>query len=234
LILHKGTKSHFVAERPDGSKLEITLNLPGKHNILNAMAAIAVASELKISDRAIQKALEQFAGIGRRFQIYGDFTLNNGGSVTLVDDYGHHPREIAATLQAGRQSWPERRFVMVYQPHRYTRTRDLFQDFCDILSTCDALVLLDIYSAGESPIPGADGMSLVEAIKNRNKINPIFVNQHSELPTVLQSVLRDGDVLLMQGAGNIGMLASQLAQSGLRTTISQTVLPSLPSETQKC
>jgi UDP-N-acetylmuramate--alanine ligase len=223
LILHRGTQSHFIAERPDGSKLEITLNLPGKHNILNAMAAIAVVSELKISDRAIQKALEQFAGIGRRFQIYGDFALENGGSVTLVDDYGHHPREIAATLQAGRQSWPERRFVMVYQPHRYTRTRDLFNDFCEILSTCDVLLLLDIYSAGETPIEGADAASLVQAIQNRNKVNPIFVSQHKDLPDILQSVLRDGDVLLMQGAGNIGMLASQLAQSGLRVSIPHTL-----------
>jgi UDP-N-acetylmuramate--alanine ligase len=222
LILHKGTKSHFVAERPNGNRLEVTLNLPGKHNVLNAMAAIAIASELNISDRAIQKALEQFGGIGRRFQIYGDFTLENGGNITLVDDYGHHPREIAATLQAGRQSWPERRFVMVYQPHRYTRTRDLFNDFCDVLSTCDALVLLDVYSAGEACIEGADGASLVKAIKNRGKMDPIFVNQHQDLAAILQKVLRDGDVLLMQGAGNIGMLASNLAQSGLRIAIPQT------------
>ena len=230
LILHKGTKSHFVAERPDGRKLEVTLNLPGKHNILNAMAAIAIASELKISDRAIQKALEQFAGIGRRFQIYGDFALENGGNVTLVDDYGHHPREITATLQAGRQSWPERRFVMVYQPHRYTRTHDLFNDFCDVLSTCDALVLLDVYSAGETFIEGADSTSLVEAIRNRYKLNPIFVKQHADLAPTLQNILRDGDVLLMQGAGNIGMLASQLAQSGLRASGSQPILQTITNE----
>lgn len=222
-ILHKGTKSHFVAERPDGSRLEVTLNLPGKHNVLNAMAAIAIASELKISDRAIQRALETFGGIGRRFQIYGDFVLNNGGNITLVDDYGHHPREIAATLQAGRQSWPERRFVMVYQPHRYTRTRDLFNDFCEVLSTCDALVLLDVYSAGESVIEGADGAALTKAIQDRGKVNPVFVNQHQDLATILQNVLRDGDVLLMQGAGNIGALASHLAQSGLRVAIPQPI-----------
>jgi UDP-N-acetylmuramate--alanine ligase len=221
LILHKGTKSHFVAERPDGSRLEVTLNLPGRHNVLNAMAAIAIASELKISDRAIQRALDNFGGIGRRFQIYGDFVLQNGGSVTLVDDYGHHPREIAATLQAGRQSWPERRFVMVYQPHRYTRTRDLFNDFCDVLSTPDALLLLDVYSAGEARIEGADGVALTEAIRARGKVMPVFVNQHQELPAILQTVLRDGDVLLMQGAGNIGMLAAQLAQSGLQVSVPQ-------------
>lgn len=136
LLLQKGTQTHFVAERPSGlPKLEITLNLPGKHNVLNAMAAIAVATELKVSDHAIQSALERFSGIGRRFQIYGQFPLEKGGAVTLIDDYGHHPREIAATIQAARQSWPNRRFVMVYQPHRYTRTRDLFHDFCQILST---------------------------------------------------------------------------------------------------
>jgi UDP-N-acetylmuramate--alanine ligase len=222
LILHKGTKSHFVAERPDGSKLEITLNLPGKHNVLNAMAAIAVASELKISDRAIQKALENFGGIGRRFQIYGDYVLPNGGKVTLVDDYGHHPREIAATLQAGRQSWPERRFVMVYQPHRYTRTRDLFNDFCDVLSTSDVLVLLDVYSAGEQKIEGADSAALTQSICQKSKLQPVLVSQHHDLPIVLQEILRDGDVLLMQGAGNIGMLASNLAQSGLRIAVPQT------------
>jgi len=223
LILYKGTKSHFVAERPDGNRLEVTLNLPGKHNVLNAMAAIAIASELNISDRAIQKALENFGGISRRFQIYGDFALENGGNVTLVDDYGHHPREIAATLQAGRQSWPERRFVMVYQPHRYTRTRDLFNDFCEVLSTCDALVLLDVYSAGESYIEGADASALTKAIQSRGKVDPIFVHQHHDLALILQKVLRDGDVLLMQGAGNIGVLASNLAQSRLRMAISQMI-----------
>ena len=230
LILHKGTKSHFVAERPDGRKLEVTLNLPGKHNILNAMAAIAIASELKISDSAIQRALEQFSGIGRRFQIYGDFILENGGNITLVDDYGHHPREIAATLQAGRQSWPERRFVMVYQPHRYTRTHDLFNDFCDVLATCDALVLLDVYSAGETPIEGADSKALVEAIQKKHALSPVFVKQHQDLASTLQSILRDGDVLLMQGAGNIGMLASQLAQSGLRVSGTQSFLKTATSE----
>lgn len=216
LILQKGTRTHFVAERPQGNKLEITLNLPGIHNVLNALAAIAVATELKVSDQAIQRALESFAGIGRRFQICGQLALKQGGSATLIDDYGHHPREIAATLQAARQSWPEKRIVMVYQPHRYTRTRDLFDDFCSVLSTPDALVLLDVYSAGEAVIPGADSEALTQAIKENGKIFAIHVKRHAELAFKLQEVLRDGDILLMQGAGNIGALAAQLAAEGLQ------------------
>lgn len=216
LLLQKGPRTHFVAERKGGQpKLEITLNLPGKHNVLNAMAAIAVATELKISDQAIQRALQNFSGIGRRFQIYGEYRLKKGGTVTLIDDYGHHPREIAATIQAARASFPNQRFVMVYQPHRYTRTRDLFADFCQILSTPDVLILLDVYAAGETPIEGADGLSLANAIQDKGQLIPHFVKDHAELPTVLQDVLRDGDVLLMQGAGNIGMLASNLATSNL-------------------
>lgn len=218
LVLQSGTKMHFVVERPDLNKLEITLNLPGKHNVLNALAAIAVASELKISDRAIQKALESFSGIGRRFQIYGDFPLQKGGSVTLIDDYGHHPREIAATIQAARQSWPDRRFVMVYQPHRYTRTRDLFGDFCQVLSGPDKLILLDVYSAGEPYIEGADSASLTKIIGQQGT-SPILVKEHQDLAAILQNALSDGDVLLMQGAGNIGMLASHLASTHLRESI---------------
>lgn len=218
LLLQKGTKTHFVAERPQG-KLEVTLNLPGKHNVLNAMAAIAVATELKISDQAIQRALENFSGIGRRFQIYGNFPLQKHGSITLIDDYGHHPREIAATIQAARQSWPERRFVMVYQPHRYTRTRDLFKEFSQVLSNPDVLVLLDVYSAGEAFIEGADGMALCQAIKEQGQTQPIFVEQHAALAEVLQNILQDGDILLMQGAGNIGMIASHLAATNLQESV---------------
>lgn len=219
LILQTGTKTHFVVERPQRSNLEITLNLPGKHNVLNALAAIAVATELKISDHAIQRALASFAGIGRRFQIYGNYQLEKGGQVTLVDDYGHHPREIAVTLEAARQSWPENRIVMVYQPHRYTRTRDLFTDFCDVLPKADVLLLLDVYSAGESPISGADSASLTQAIAERGEIKPILVQQHEMLSSILQEVLRDGDILLMQGAGNIGALAGQLAATELRMSV---------------
>jgi UDP-N-acetylmuramate--alanine ligase len=227
-ITHNGIKTSFVAERPNGmSPLKITLNLPGKHNVLNALSTIAIATELKISDQAIQRALENFAGIGRRFQVCGDFELKKGGSVTLIDDYGHHPREIMATLDGARKSWPERRIVMVYQPHRYTRTRDLFDDFSDVLSKPDALVLLDIYAAGEQPIPGAEGKTLAKAIQDRGLIEPIFVEQHQQVAEVLQNILKDGDVLLMQGAGNIGAIASHLAATQLRESVPQMI----PTET---
>lgn len=212
-----GMQTKFVVERPNNqAPLSVTLNLPGRHNVLNALAAIAVATELKVPDRAILDALEHFAGIGRRFQVYGDFALTNGGKVTLVDDYGHHPREIAATLQAARESWPDRRVVMVYQPHRYTRTRDLFKDFCHVLSMPDKLMLLDVYSAGEPFIQGADGATLAKAIKQQGQIDPIFVEQHDNLPTLFANELQDGDVLLMQGAGNIGAIAAKLAATELK------------------
>jgi UDP-N-acetylmuramate--alanine ligase len=212
-----GMRTQFVVERPKGqAPLPITLNLPGRHNVLNALAAIAVATELKVQDRAIADALENFAGIGRRFQVYGDFALEHGGQITLVDDYGHHPREIDATLQAARESWPNRRLVMVYQPHRYTRTRDLFGDFCNVLSKPDKLMLLDVYPAGEEYIQGADGVSLANEIKKRGQTQPIFVEHHDRLPSLFVQELHDGDVLLMQGAGNIGGLAAKLAASKLK------------------
>nr|WP_148340319.1 UDP-N-acetylmuramate--L-alanine ligase [Aquicella siphonis] len=212
-----GMRTQFVVQRPKGqSPLPVTLNLPGRHNVLNALAAIAVASELKVQDRAIIEALENFAGIGRRFQVYGDFILDKGGQITLVDDYGHHPREIDATLQAARESWPDRRLVMVYQPHRYTRTRDLFGDFCNVLSKPDKLMLLDVYPAGEEYIQGADGASLVREIKKRGQLDPIFVERHESLPSLFEKELKDGDVLLMQGAGNIGGLAARLAATSLK------------------
>lgn len=215
-----GMQTKFVVERPKGqTPLSITLNLPGRHNVLNALAAIAVASELKVQDKAIIDALQHFAGIGRRFQVYGEFALPQGGQVTLVDDYGHHPREIAATLQAARESWPSRRLVMVYQPHRYTRTRDLFGDFCKVLSMPDKLMLLDVYSAGEEFIKGADGLTLADAIKKQGQIEPIFVEKHDSLPSLFAKELRDGDVLLMQGAGNIGALAARLAATELKEAV---------------
>lgn len=222
-ISYNGTQCSFVVERPNGNPLKITLNLPGRHNILNSLAAIAVATELKISDQAIQKALENFAGIGRRFQISKDLDLKSGGSVTLIDDYGHHPREIAVTLQAVRQSWPERRLVMVFQPHRYTRTHDLFDDFRDVLSQPDALILLDVYSAGEKPIEHADSPALVQAIRKHSELVPTYVDQHKNLAPVLQEILRDGDILLMQGAGNIGALASHLVATELRESVPQAI-----------
>lgn len=215
-----GMQTKFVVERPKGhAPLAVTLNLPGRHNVLNALAAIAVATQLKIQDNAIAEALLHFGGIGRRFQIYGDYALAKGGKITLVDDYGHHPREIAATLQAARESWPDRRLVMVYQPHRYTRTRDLFADFCQVLSLPDKLMLLDVYSAGEEFIKGADGASLASEIKKRGQLDPIFVDQHHTLPSLFERELKDGDVLLMQGAGNIGALAARLAATELKEAV---------------
>lgn len=216
---HSGMQTQFVVQRPKGlAPLPVTLNLPGRHNVLNALAAIAVATELRVQDNLISEALVHFAGIGRRFQIYGDYPVANGGKVTLVDDYGHHPREIAATLQAARESWPDRRLVMVYQPHRYTRTRDLFRDFCDVLATPDKLFLLDVYSAGETFIEGADSKSLLQEINHVGKSAQLIPDQ-AGLPTMLQSELRDGDVLLMQGAGNIGSLSACLAASELKQAV---------------
>ncbi len=220
-----GMRTRFVVERPKGqSPLPITLNLPGRHNVLNALAAIAVASELKVQESAIIEALERFAGIGRRFQLYGDYELPHGGCVTLVDDYGHHPREIAATIQAARETWPERRLVMVYQPHRYTRTRDLFCDFSDVLSQPDLLFLLDVYAAGETPIPGADSKTLAKEIEKHTQRAPLFVQNHEVIPDLFAKTLKDGDVILMQGAGNIGGLAAQLAATGLREAVKSVVI----------
>lgn len=213
-----GVQTQFTVHRQKGlHPLTVTLNLPGKHNVLNALAAIAVASELKVQDHAITQALERFAGIGRRFQVYGDFALANGGVVTLVDDYGHHPREIAATIQAAREAYGNRRLVMLYQPHRYTRTRDLFQDFCDVLSLPDKLLLLDVYSAGEALIPGAEGSALAKGIAQLGQVEPVFIDNHQRIPAILAHELQAGDVLLTQGAGNIGSIAAQLAASKLDT-----------------
>lgn len=215
--VQSGMQTKFVVERPKGqAPLSVTLNLPGRHNVLNALAAIAVASELKVPDQAIIDALVHFAGIGRRFQVYGEFALDDGKKVTLVDDYGHHPREIAATLQAARESWPDRRLVMVYQPHRYTRTRDLFADFCTVLAKPDKLMLLDVYSAGEDFIEGADSLTLASGIKKHSQSEPIFVEKHDGLPALFANELQDGDVILMQGAGNIGAIAARLAATELK------------------
>lgn len=215
-----GLQTQFIVERGKSqAPLEITLNSPGRHNVLNALAAVAVASELKIQDHIIVDALQHFAGIGRRFQVYGEFALPRGGQVTLVDDYGHHPREIAATLQAARESWPNRRLVMIYQPHRYTRTRDLFTDFCQVLSLPDKLLLLDVYSAGEEYIAGADGKSLAAAIDKSSQKPTIFVDRHESLPTLIANEVKDGDVLIMQGAGNIGGIAAKLAATELKEAI---------------
>jgi UDP-N-acetylmuramate--alanine ligase len=185
--------------------------MPGWHNMLNSLAAIAVATRLAVSDDAIVKSLGAFKGVGRRFQIQGDIAVE-GGKLTLVDDYGHHPREIAATLEALRQAWPDRRSVIIFQPHRYTRTRDLFEDFVQILSTVDVLILMDVYPAGEAVISGADGRALSRAIRMRGQVDPVFVDVWQELPKILAGIVRPDDVILTMGAGNVGQIATQLPE----------------------
>lgn len=203
-------KCRFEALRPGKPPLEIHLNLPGKHNALNALAAIAVCSEEEIGDEAIQRGLANFQGVGRRFQILGEFIPANK-KVLMIDDYGHHPREVQVVLEAIRAGWSERRLVMVFQPHRYTRTKALFEDFAAVLSSVDVLVLLEVYSAGETPIPGADSRMLAGSIRSRGRVDPVFVPDKNQLYEVLSGILHDNDVLLMQGAGDIGALAQELA-----------------------
>ncbi len=209
-LRQSGSQTRFRVGRSDQADwLDITLNLPGEHNVLNALAAIAVAHEIGVEDAAIQQALENFQGIGRRFQIYGEYRIP-AGTVLHIDDYGHHPREVAATIEAIRQGWPGRRLVVAFQPHRYSRTRDLFEDFTRVLSDVDGLVLLEVYPAGEAPVPGADSRSLARAIRTRGQVEPVFVEDIAELPATLQGVLQDGDILLTLGAGSIGAAAGQL------------------------
>lgn len=208
-----GVKCCFDIQGPD-LRISIELNLPGRHNALNATAAVVVAVHMGVKPDAIQAALQRFAGVGRRFQMYGEFNTKNG-QVILIDDYGHHPREVSATLAAVRNAWPERRLVMVYQPHRYSRTKALFNDFVDVLQGSDVLVLLDVYPAGEQVINGADGQALYKAICDQGQMQSIFVEKIDDLPKVLKSVLQDGDILLTLGAGNIGSMASKLAGNNL-------------------
>lgn len=207
-----GLQSRFRVLRPGGlSALQVTLNMPGRHNVLNALAAIAVTTDEAIDDAAICRALEKFEGVGRRFQVLGELPIE-GGSVTLVDDYGHHPREVQAVVSAIQEGWPGRRLVMVYQPHRYTRTRDLYEDFVQVLQSPDQLLLLDVYAAGEEVIPGADSRSLCRSLRQRGK-EPIFVESDADIAEALKLVLQPGDLLLTQGAGNITTLAHKLRQN---------------------
>ena len=209
-ICQEGLKTHFtVHAEAIEAPLRVTLNLPGRHNVLNALAAISVAVELNIDSDSIQRALEKFAGIGRRFQTRGD-CLIDGKRVMLVDDYGHHPSEVAATLQAVRDGWPGRRLVLAFQPHRYTRTQEQFDDFVKVLSKVDLLVLSEVYAAGEEPIQGACGRDLSRAIRTRGQIDPIFVDPIEELPALLKGVLKEGDIVLTLGAGSIGAVAAEL------------------------
>ncbi len=208
-VRYAGTKSYFNVERTDKTSLDVTLNMPGEHNIQNALAAIAIATELGVSDEHILSGLDKFQGVGRRFQCYGEIKMPQG-SVMLVDDYGHHPTEMEATMKAVRSAWPDRRMVVMFQPHRYTRTRDLFEDFTQVLSDPDVLILLDIYSANEEPIVGSDGRALAGAIRNRGNVDPIFVANTDDITEVLQNQLKDGDVLLTLGAGSVGTISAGL------------------------
>lgn len=209
-------QSEFEVVRPGHDKpLAIRLNIPGIHNVLNATAVVAVATDEGLDDQAIQDGLAQFQGVGRRFQVYGEFAVGEG-SAMLVDDYGHHPREVAAVIKAVRDGWPGRRLVMVYQPHRYTRTRDLYEDFVDVLSTVDALVMLEVYSAGEEPVPGADSRHLCRSIRARGLVEPIFVETIEGVPAVIRDLVKAGDIVITQGAGNVGALSPELARRELR------------------
>ena len=205
---------HYDLCLPDGSCTPVVLALPGRHNVLNSLAAAAIGWQLGIAPNTIAAALEKFEGIGRRFNQLAELTLENGGTVTVVDDYGHHPKELAAVFDAARGGWPERRLVVAFQPHRYSRTRDQFDDFAAVLSEVDALVLTEVYPAGEAPIAGADGKSLARAIRTRGRIDPVLVGSPADLRTVLPDVLRDGDLLLLMGAGDIGAAAQQIATEG--------------------
>jgi UDP-N-acetylmuramate--alanine ligase len=190
--------------------LDVMLNLPGEHNVLNALAVIAVGREVGAPDEAIAKGLAEFSGVGRRFQRYGDVSLGSGGQFTVVDDYGHHPAEMAATLAAARGAFPGRRIVLAFQPHRYTRTRDLFEDFVRVLSTVDELVLADVYPAGEAPIVAADGRALARAIRVGGRVEPLFVETVAEMRDAVLSRVRDGDVVVTMGAGSIANLAPEI------------------------
>src|SRR3977135_3984387 len=213
-----GDRMRFAAKREGASTLEITLNLPGRHNVQNALAAIAVATELGVPDAAIRKALAEFRGVGRRFQRYGEISFApNGrpaGSFTLVDDYGHHPVEMRATLDAARGAFPGRRIVLAFQPHRYTRTRDLFEDFVKALSGVDALLLAEVYPAGETPIVAADGRSLARAIRVAGKTEPVFIENIADMPDAIRKLARAGDVVLTMGAGSIGSVPGALLKGG--------------------
>jgi len=208
-VVRDGLQSRYEALRPGREPLAVTINLPGRHNVLNSLAAVAVATELEIADSAIQKALLNFQGIDRRLQQLGEIQWA-GGRAALVDDYGHHPTEVAATLDAVRQGWPSRRLVLAFQPHRYTRTRDLLDDFGRVLGDCDVLLVTEVYGAGEAPIAGADGRAICRAVRSRGLMEPVFVERVDELAESLRGVLRDGDVVLTMGAGNIGAVSHEL------------------------
>jgi UDP-N-acetylmuramate--alanine ligase len=206
-----GTQTRFEVHFRDRDPLPVTLNLPGRHNVANALAAIAIARELEVPDAAIAGALARFEGIGRRLQNYGEVKTARG-TVLVLDDYGHHPREIRATLAEVREGWPDRRLVVAFQPHRYTRTHDLFEDFSEVLAEVDVLLLTEVYPAGEQPIQGADARTLARSIRNRGKVEPVFVAASEDLPAALAAVVEEGDLVLTLGAGDIGSVAASLPE----------------------
>ena len=211
-----GGQMHFTVQRRNGvvlSDLDVVLNLPGRHNVLNALSAIAVAVELNVPDAAVQKALAEFKGVGRRFQRYGEVRARDGGFFTLIDDYGHHPVEMAATLAAARGAFPERRLVLAFQPHRYTRTRDCFEDFIKVIALADAVLLAEVYAAGEAPIVAADGRSLARALRVAGRIEPVFVDNIADMPQSILDNARAGDVVLCMGAGSIGAVPGKVVES---------------------
>jgi UDP-N-acetylmuramate--alanine ligase len=208
-----GGQMHFTVQRRNGvtlPDLPIVLNLPGRHNVLNALSAIAVAAELDVTDAALQQALATFQGVGRRFQPYGDQPAKDGGTFTLVDDYGHHPVEMAATLAAARGAFPGRRLVLAFQPHRYTRTRDCFEDFVKVIGEADVVLLSEIYAAGEAPIVAADGRALSRALRVAGRVEPVFVDDIATMPQAIFDTARDGDVVLCMGAGSIGAVPGKV------------------------
>ncbi|MDX1443160.1 MAG: UDP-N-acetylmuramate--L-alanine ligase [Gammaproteobacteria bacterium] len=211
-LRQEGAVTHFdVVYDVNGEqgRFDVSLAMPGRHNVLNALASIAVALELDVLPDSIQAALQKFEGVGRRFHAYGEIPAA-GGSALLVDDYAHHPRELAATLRAAREGWPERRLVAVFQPHRFSRTRDLFEDFTEVLADVDVLVMTEVYPAGEAPISGADGRALARSIRNRGKVDPVFVSKLDDVPAALRGILKEGDLVLTLGAGDIGSFAAEL------------------------
>jgi UDP-N-acetylmuramate--alanine ligase len=212
-VANVGGRMRFTARSAGHADLAVELNLPGVHNVQNALAAIAVGREAGVDDAAIARALAEFRGVARRFQRHPDVAIEGGGAFTLIDDYGHHPAEMAATLAAARASFPGRRLVLAFQPHRYTRTRDLFEDFVHVLSTVDALVLADVYPAGEAPLVAADGRALARAVRVAGKVEPVFVDDIGGVAPAIRAVVRDGDVVVTMGAGSIGQVPAQLEEA---------------------
>jgi len=212
----KGTVRFDVSRPGRKNPLRLSLNMPGRHNALNATAAVVIATDEGLTDRDIKNGIRHFSGVGRRFDVQGEFEVESGTAM-LVEDYGHHPTEVAATIKALRDGWPDNRLVMIYQPHRYSRTKDLYEDFVDVLSDVDVLLLLEVYSAGEKKIAGADSRSLCRSIRLRGKVDPVYVRREKDVQELLQGLVQAGDIVLTQGAGSVGMLAKELTRKGFKS-----------------